>query len=342
MHLLDTRRLHERASSARRVQYSPPSNRIPKLLSHFSSVPELLRRGWRAGMNVSDFVVIGAGIAGASVAAELSRDHSVALLEAEYQPGYHATGRSAALFSEIYGNRTVRGLIRASRPYLFDPPAAFAGAPFTRPRSSMFVAAAPQLEALGGIAGEDDTRALTRELDAEATRALCPELRRSYLRAGLYEPGAADIDVHCLRRAYLRQLQAQGGCLVTLQRVEAVDQSGNQMDRIGQSHQHQRGRAQRDGCRSRNLVPFAGVEARDRQRCIAQIPGAREQCRDAEAVQRRYHRRLRQSVPAIHDEPRRFSDRPIDPQQFFANIQTNPMLYDVVARMFYAGVRFRW
>ena len=57
-----------------------------------------------------DIVVIGAGIAGASVAAELARTHRVAVLEREEFPGYHSTGRSAALFSEIYGNGVVRAL----------------------------------------------------------------------------------------------------------------------------------------------------------------------------------------------------------------------------------------
>ena len=61
-----------------------------------------------------DFIVVGAGMAGVSIAAELSREARVALVERESQPGYHATGRSAALFSELYGNATIRGLTRAS------------------------------------------------------------------------------------------------------------------------------------------------------------------------------------------------------------------------------------
>ena len=49
-------------------------------------------------MEQFDFIVIGAGIAGASVAAQLSAKASVALLEMEERPGYHTTGRSAAAY----------------------------------------------------------------------------------------------------------------------------------------------------------------------------------------------------------------------------------------------------
>ena len=52
---------------------------------------------------LADVVVIGAGIAGASVAAALAQTQKVVVLERESFPGMHSTGRSAALFSEIEG-----------------------------------------------------------------------------------------------------------------------------------------------------------------------------------------------------------------------------------------------
>src|ERR1700678_1327137 len=66
-------------------------------------------------MNHADVIVIGAGIAGASVAAHLAAERRVLLLEREDRAGYHSTGRSAALFTENYGNTTTRGLTAASR-----------------------------------------------------------------------------------------------------------------------------------------------------------------------------------------------------------------------------------
>src|SRR5438105_4121245 len=69
-----------------------------------------------------DFLVIGGGIAGASVGYHLSRAGRVSVLEMEDAPGRHATGRSAALFTEYYGNAVVRALTRASRDFFLAPP----------------------------------------------------------------------------------------------------------------------------------------------------------------------------------------------------------------------------
>ena len=65
-----------------------------------------------------DIAVIGAGIAGASIAAELAPHARVLLAEAEDTPGYHTTGRSAAFFHEAYGGPLVAPLSMASGPLL--------------------------------------------------------------------------------------------------------------------------------------------------------------------------------------------------------------------------------
>ena len=70
-----------------------------------------------------DFLVIGAGIAGVSIAYRLSGQGKVLLLEMEEQPGYHSTGRSAALFAKSYGNRVIRALTTASGEFFNNPPA---------------------------------------------------------------------------------------------------------------------------------------------------------------------------------------------------------------------------
>ena len=64
-----------------------------------------------------DFIIAGAGIAGASVAYELAKTSRVCLVEAEARPGYHSTGRSAALFAPSYGGEEIRALTRASRRF---------------------------------------------------------------------------------------------------------------------------------------------------------------------------------------------------------------------------------
>ena len=95
-------------------------------------------------MESADFIVIGAGIAGASVAYWLAPHGRVVVLEREPQPGYHSTGRSAALFFETYGPEQVRALTRASRGFFADPPPGFADHPLLTPRGSLVVASNQQ------------------------------------------------------------------------------------------------------------------------------------------------------------------------------------------------------
>jgi D-arginine dehydrogenase len=86
-----------------------------------------------------DVVVVGAGIAGASIAYFLAPHVRVVVLEREAHPGYHSTGRSAALFSETYGTPQVRALSRASRAFLEHPPAGFAESPILTRRGALMV-----------------------------------------------------------------------------------------------------------------------------------------------------------------------------------------------------------
>src|SRR6187402_3582318 len=87
-----------------------------------------------------DFLIVGAGIAGASIGHFLAPHGRTVVLERERQPGYHSTGRSAALFLESYGTAQVRALTRASRSFLEAPPAGFADGPILSPRGALFVA----------------------------------------------------------------------------------------------------------------------------------------------------------------------------------------------------------
>ena len=73
-------------------------------------------------MNQADFIIIGAGIAGASTGYWLSRRGRVLVLEREEHAGYHSTGRSAALYTVAYGTPQVRALTAASRAFFDAPP----------------------------------------------------------------------------------------------------------------------------------------------------------------------------------------------------------------------------
>lgn len=170
-----------------------------------------------------DVVVIGGGIAGIPLAAHLSRDLRVQVLERESQPGYHATGRSAAIFSEIYGNAPIRALTRASRSFFFDPPDDFTDVPLLRPRGSLYIARHDQRRQLEAFTGKADIARATRYLSASEARALSPALREDYLLAAIHEPDASDLDVHAILGGYLRRLRRNDGQLVTGAEVTGID-----------------------------------------------------------------------------------------------------------------------
>ena len=88
-------------------------------------------------MHEFDVAIIGAGIAGASLGWRLAGQRHVIVLEQESQPGYHTTGRSAAMFMESYGPPMVRALTRASRPFYESPPTGFAEHPLLHPRGAL-------------------------------------------------------------------------------------------------------------------------------------------------------------------------------------------------------------
>ena len=174
-------------------------------------------------MERCDFLVIGAGIAGASAAYELARHGQVILLEQESQPGYHTTGRSAALFTETYGNLTIRRLTSAGRGFFKAPPEGFGDHPLLTPRGTLFVARADQLGTLEKALAEIPTAAEPpRRLDAADAIAMNPALDPGYVAAALYEPGAEDIDVHALHGGFLRGMRARGGRLAVNAKVEGL------------------------------------------------------------------------------------------------------------------------
>ena len=178
---------------------------------------------------VCDVVVIGAGMAGASIGALLADGgKSVIVVERETMPGYHTTGRSVAVFSEIYGNETVRALTRASRSFLLSPPPGFADGALVRRRGCLFVAGRDSVSALAEFQAQPDVAKLTRRSDADDVVTLCPILRREGIDAALYEPDAADIDVNALHHGYLRLLQSSGGRLATGVTIKAVEFAGSQ------------------------------------------------------------------------------------------------------------------
>lgn len=171
-----------------------------------------------------DFIVIGAGMAGASIAAELAARGTVALLEAEPHAGYHSTGRSAALFSELYGNAVVRALTRASRSFLFEPPAGFAEAPLVKPRPCLFVARADQAGALAQFRAQTGLAGAT--LGAAEVQAQVPIFASGYVGSAARDEGSADIDVDGLLQGWLRRARRRGAHVALDTPVRGLSRQG--------------------------------------------------------------------------------------------------------------------
>ncbi|GIX08803.1 FAD-binding oxidoreductase [Elioraea sp.] len=172
-------------------------------------------------MHPTDILVIGAGIAGAATAAELAAaGRRVLLLEAESQPGFHSTGRSAALWILNYGPADVRALTGASRAFFEDPPPGFAEHPLTRRRPVLFLAPDAQRGHLEQMIAEGEG---LRPIGVAEVRAMVPILRADYAAAAAIEEDAFDIDVHALHQGYLRMLRAHGGRLATEARAQAIE-----------------------------------------------------------------------------------------------------------------------
>jgi D-arginine dehydrogenase len=169
-------------------------------------------------MSQYDVVIVGGGIAGASLGAELAGKRRTLIIEAEEQCGYHSTGRSAAFWLESYGGPDVALLSAASREFLTRPPEGFAEHGFLHARGAVHVSDGDWPELPSTVAARKLTRG---ELEQ-----LVPGIRPRWTRA-LLEPGCADIDVAALHAAFLRRFRQGGGMVATSARLVRAKQTGH-------------------------------------------------------------------------------------------------------------------
>lgn len=175
----------------------------------------------------TDFLILGAGIAGASIGHFLALHGRCVMLERESQPGYHSTGRSAAQFIASYGPPQVRALSKASEPFFQKPPPGFAAAPLLTPRGLLTVAGPDEMHHLDEAwATLQQTSPRGVRLTAAEALAMVPALRPEKVTAALYEPDSFDMDVHAIHQGYLRGFRHAGGTLVCDAEVVAIERRG--------------------------------------------------------------------------------------------------------------------
>ena len=164
-------------------------------------------------MSNFDVIIIGGGIGGASLGAEIAGHRSTCLIEAESHCGLHSTGRSAAFWLESYGGSVVAQLSTASRAFLDRPPAEFSDHGLLRTRGDLHITTDELPELPAGI----EARIIERPELEQMVPGILPEWRR-----GLFEPGCADIDVAGLHASYLRKFRTSGGEIRTDSRLRSA------------------------------------------------------------------------------------------------------------------------
>lgn len=175
----------------------------------------------------SDIAVIGAGIAGCSAAAALSASHRVTVFETESQPGYHSTGRSAAIFVQNYGTGLIRAITALAEPFFTNAPKGFAQNPLLTPRGLLRLGRNDQIDRLKALF--DEMSADTAHLywiDGAEAKARVPLLKKGIIAGGMANDRAQDIDVHALQNGYIRQIQNNGGQIITNAEVSKLAHKG--------------------------------------------------------------------------------------------------------------------
>lgn len=178
-----------------------------------------------------DVIIIGAGMAGASLGAELvaamGSEASVLLLEMEDQPGYHSTGRSVAFWSETYGGPGVQPLTTASGPWLRNPHPDFSQHGFLRTRGALHIGRSENAHLRQAMMDDFAQSGVPMlGLNAVELKQRLPGLRPDWT-IGLSEPSCMDIDVAALHAAYLRAFRKGGGTVKAGFRVTGGQRDGD-------------------------------------------------------------------------------------------------------------------
>jgi D-arginine dehydrogenase len=173
-----------------------------------------------------DYLVIGAGLSGAAAAFELALAGRVIVLEMESAPGYHSTGRSAALYTRNFGNPVVRALNRAGLPFFSAPPPGFSDHGLLSPRGGLTIGAADQRAEIDELLDLGVHDGSIVEISRQHALELSPLLRPEAVTYAAHEAGILDMDVAAIHQGFLRGLTARGGRVVCDAPATAIERRG--------------------------------------------------------------------------------------------------------------------
>lgn len=230
---------------------------------------------------MTEFVVVGGGIAGVAAAAHLAPHGSVVLFEMESSLAYHTSGRSAAMLVENYGSDGARPLVKAARPFLEGPPEGAADAPLLSDRAVMWASGPgtmPILEERAALAR--DRGAQCELLTTEEAVSHVPALRSDWLEGGLFEPSGADIDVAGLHQAFVRIARRHDAEILTDTAVDGIEQrDGRWVAHSGEREVSARVLVNAAGAWGDRVARLAGVSPLGLQpmrRTAFMVPGSEE------------------------------------------------------------------
>ncbi|MFC3052514.1 NAD(P)/FAD-dependent oxidoreductase [Kordiimonas pumila] len=179
-------------------------------------------------MQKTDFLIIGAGIAGASTAFHLAGKADVLVIDMEDQAGYHTTGRSAAFYAETYGGPAIQPLTTASKGFYYNQPVGFADTEIKSPLGALYIfkesqrAIAQQLYAVQKKALPD-----IEMLDEVGVLKLMPALQPGLFAGGIYDPNCCRLDVAALHGAYIKGAKKAGVKFMLGAGLEAASYDGS-------------------------------------------------------------------------------------------------------------------
>lgn len=181
-------------------------------------------------MSDYDIAIIGGGISGFAAACFLAEERGdgsrIVVIERESQPGYHTTGRSAAMYTEIYGNATIRSIVRSGRKFLEEPEVRYSDTSFLSPRGALMVASGDDESRADQFMAEMNRPDVLERIGVDRCREISPTLDPDRIAGGVWEPSAMDIDVHALLQAYIRVYRGLNGQVLQDAEVRSIDRSG--------------------------------------------------------------------------------------------------------------------